>query len=98
MRLEAMNRAIEAIAIGMAWTLAVGSGGSAAQAKPLSYVGGTMVMVENDETGNSASVDYTFSPRFAAALYLKHEIGGDRNFTVVGPQLNALVKRWNLEE
>ena len=29
-----------------------------ARAKPLSYVGGTMVMQENDETGYTVSVDY----------------------------------------
>jgi len=27
-----------------------------AQAKPLSYVGGTMIMQENDETGHTVSV------------------------------------------
>ena len=69
-----------------------------ATAKPLSYVGGTMAMVENDETGNTLNLDYTFSPHFAAALYVKHEIGGDENFTAVGPQLNTLVKRWNLDD
>lgn len=68
-----------------------------ADAKPISYVGGTMVMVENDETGNTASIDYTFSPRAAAALYVKRETGGDR-FTTVGPQVNLLAKRWNMPE
>lgn len=67
-------------------------------AKPLSYVGGTMAMIENDETGNTFSLDYTFTPQFAAALYAKHEIGERENFTAVGPQLNTLVKRWNLED
>ena len=32
------------------------------KAKPLSYVGGTMVMQENDETGHTISSDYTFTP------------------------------------
>lgn len=71
------------------------AGVKAAVAKPLSYVGGTMAMIENDETGNTLSLDYTFSPRFAAALYAKREIGMDHEYTAVGPQLNALVKRWN---
>ena len=31
-----------------------------ARAKPLSYVGGTMAMQENDETGHTISLDYTF--------------------------------------
>ena len=70
---------------------------SLAAAKPLSYVGGTMVMQENDETGHTVSIDYTFDPRFALALYSKYEIGGDEFFTV-GPQLNTLLKRWNLAD
>jgi hypothetical protein len=68
-----------------------------AQAKPLSYVGGTMVMQENDETGHSVSVDYTFDPRFALAVYSKYEINQDE-FWMAGPQFNTLLKRWNLPE
>jgi hypothetical protein len=70
---------------------------SLAMAKPLSYVGGTMVMQENDETGHTFSIDYTFDPRFAFGLYAKYEIGGDE-FAVAGPQFNALLKRWNLPD
>jgi hypothetical protein len=66
-------------------------------AKPISYPGGTMVMLENDETGNTVGIDYTLDPRFAAAFYYKREIQGEK-FTVVGPQANLLVKRWNLED
>jgi hypothetical protein len=66
-----------------------------APAKPLSYVGGTMVMQENDETGNTLTVDYTFNPHFALALYAKRDIGG-KEFYTIGPQLNTLIKRWNL--
>lgn len=68
-----------------------------AQAKPLSYVGGTMVMQENDETGYTMTVDYTFTPRFALGVYAKYEIGGNE-FWTVGPQLNTLIKRWNLPD
>ena len=64
------------------------------QAKPLSYVGGTMVMQENDETGYTLSIDYTFNPHFAVGLYSKYEIGGNE-FWMAGPQLNTLIKRWN---
>ncbi len=71
--------------------------GEKAEAKPVSYVGGFMVMQENDETGNTLSLDYTFSPRFAAGLYAKKENGGTE-FKTVGPQLNTLIKRWNLPE
>ena len=70
---------------------------SPAQAKPLSYVGGTMVMQENDETGHTVAIDYTFDPHFALGLYSKYEINQDE-FWVAGPQLNTLVKRWNLPE
>ena len=66
-----------------------------APAKPLSYVGGTMVMQENDETGNTLSIDYTFHPHFALALYAKRDIG-EKEFYTIGPQLNTLIKRWNL--
>jgi hypothetical protein len=68
-----------------------------APAKPLSYVGGTMVMQENDETGNTLSVDYTFDPHFALGLYAKRDIGG-KEFYTIGPQLNTLLKRWNLPD
>jgi len=57
------------------------------QAKPLSYVGGTMVMQEN----------YTFNPHFALGLYSKYEINQDE-FWMAGPQLNTLIKRWNLPD
>lgn len=67
------------------------------EAKPISYVGGTMAMQENDETGNTLSLDYTFTPRFAAGLYAKKESSG-KEFTTVGPQANTLLKRWNLAD
>jgi hypothetical protein len=67
------------------------------QAKPLSYVGGTMVMQENDETGYTLSIDYTFNPHFALGLYSKYEINQDE-FWMAGPQLNTLIKRWNLPD
>src|SRR3977135_3572057 len=70
---------------------------SPAQAKPLSYVGGTMVMQENDETGHTLSIDYTFDPHFALGVYAKYELGGD-DFWMAGPQLNTLIKRWNLPD
>jgi hypothetical protein len=69
----------------------------AAQAKPLSYVGGTMLMQENDETGHTLNLDYTFHPHFAIGLYSKYEIGRDE-FWMAGPQLNTLLKRWNLPD
>jgi hypothetical protein len=67
------------------------------QGKPLSYVGGTMVMQENDETGYTLSVDYTFDPHFALGLYAKYEIN-QRELYMAGPELNTLIKRWNLPD
>lgn len=69
-----------------------------AKAKPISYVGGTMVMQENDETGHTLSIDYTLTPNYAVGLYAKQEEGGSKNMETVGPQLNTLVKRWNLPD
>ncbi len=66
-------------------------------AKPLSYVGGTMLMQENDSGGHTFGIDYTVSPRFAVALHAQRHTRSD-NFTMLGPQLNALIKRWNLPE
>lgn len=56
-----------------------------------------MVMQENDETGYTLSVDYTFDPHFALGVYAKEDIGGKEFFTI-GPQLNTLIKRWNLPD
>jgi hypothetical protein len=75
----------------------VAGSATSTKAKPLSYVGGTMAMQENDETGYSVSIDYTFNPHFALALYSKYEINGDEMY-MVGPQLNTLIKRWNLPD
>ena len=36
-----------------------------------SVVAELMVMQENDETGNTLSVDYTFDPHFALGLHAK---------------------------
>lgn len=69
----------------------------AAYAKPISYVNGFMVMQENDETGNTLSLDYTIDPKLAVGLYAKQENGG-KEFKTIGPQVNTLIKRWNLPE
>lgn len=66
-------------------------------AKPISYVGGTMIMQENDETGYTLTVDHTLTPKVAIGFYGKKEIHGDK-FTVGGPQVNTLVRRWNLPD
>jgi hypothetical protein len=56
-----------------------------------------MVMQENDETGHTLSIDYTFDPHFALGLYSKYEIN-QKEFWMAGPQLNTLLKRWNLPD
>ncbi len=71
---------------------------AAAWAKPISYVGGTMVMQENDETGYTLSLDYTISPKYALGLYAKKEAGGDNNMETIGPQFNTLIRRWNFPD
>jgi len=68
-----------------------------ASAKPLSYVGGTMAMQENDETGHTLSLDYTFTPTEAFGIYVKQERNG-RDILMLTPQINTLLKRWNLPE
>src|SRR6202011_1430164 len=67
------------------------------EAKPLSYVGGTMVMQENDETGHTLSLDYTFTPTEAFGIYIKQEENGKEIFMFT-PEINTLLKRWNLPE
>ena len=56
-----------------------------------------MVMQENDQTGNTVTVDYTFDPHFALGVYAKHDAGRNE-FYMAGPQLNTLIKRWNLPD
>ncbi len=62
--------------------------------KPVSYVGGLMLMQENDSGGHTVGMDYTITPRMAVAFHAQYHIRGD-NFTMMGPQLNFLVRRWN---
>lgn len=68
-----------------------------AEAKPISYVNGFMVMQENDETGHTLSLDYTIDPKLAVGLYAKKE-NGDKDFITAGPQANILLKRWNMPD
>jgi len=68
-----------------------------AEAKPLSYVGGTMVMEETDETGHTLSLDYTFTPTEAFGLYIKQEENG-KDIFMFTPEINTLLKRWNIPD
>ncbi len=94
--LDHIRNKVVALFVGALMTLSVVGMAPSAQAKPLSYVGGTMVMQENDETGHTLSIDYTLDPHYAVGLYAKKEVGG-KEFETIGPQVNTLIKRWNLE-
>src|SRR6516165_5945232 len=67
------------------------------EAKPLSYVGGLMLMQENDETGHTGSFDYTFIPTNAFGFYAKQEENG-KEILMLTPEFNTLLKRWNVED
>ena len=78
-------------------SFAIFAGVFAGEAKPLSYVGGTMVMQENDETGHTITLDYTFTPTEAFGIYIKQEENG-RDILMLTPEINTLLKRWNLPD
>lgn len=71
-----------------------------AWAKPISYVGGVMVMQENDESGHTVSMDYTITPDYAVGWYDRWEDNerDGKDFSVHGPEFNTLIKRWNLPD
>lgn len=71
-----------------------------AEAKPLSYVGGTMVMQENDETGHSIALDYTFDPHYAVGWFSRWEENekGGKDYSIHSPELNTLIHRWNMPD
>ena len=73
-------------------SFAIFAGVLSSKAKPLSYVGGTMAMQENDETGHTLSLDYTFTPSNAFGLYVKQEENG-KDILMLTPEINTLLKR-----
>ena len=54
-------------------------------------------MQENDETGHTISLDYTFTPTEAFGLYVKQEENG-KEILMLTPEINTLLKRWNLPD
>jgi hypothetical protein len=64
-----------------------------AQARPLSYPGGAMVMLDNDVMQNNVFLGYTVDPKNAFAYRLLHDRQTDSTFH--GAQWNHLLKRWN---
>lgn len=68
--------------------------GSAAEARPISYPGGWMVMQENDFESNSLQAHYTFTPRYSVGLEsILFRDEGDVQMHML--QQNVLLKRWN---
>lgn len=64
-----------------------------AEARPVSYPGGTSVMLMNDGDQNSAHVDYTLTPKFSVGAF--GEYWREEDFGMGGVQFNFLAKRWN---
>ncbi len=56
-----------------------------------------MLMQENDASQRTVGVDYTIAPDMAVALHVQEHTRGPP-FVMLGPQLNLLLKRWNLED
>lgn len=67
--------------------------GTPLQARPLSYPGGAMVMLDHDIMQNNVFLGYTIDPKNAFAYRLQHD--RDRDATFHGVQWNHLLKRWN---
>jgi len=44
-----------------------------AEARPISYPGGTMVMLQNDDSRNAASLDYTVTPTLAFGVRSEYD-------------------------
>ncbi len=97
--LDHINRKSKAaIAVAIIAMTAIFGSPHTAEAKPISYVGGIMAMQENDETGHTLSLDYTIDPKLAVGLYAKKEENQKKDFETIGPQVNYLVKRWNMPD
>lgn len=95
--LDHLQQKTKALAVALLFAVASLFYPYSAAAKPISYVDGTMVMQENDETGHTLNLDYTIDPKLAVGLYAKKEVGG-KEFETIGPQINTLIKRWNMPD
>lgn len=71
-------------------------GASEAQARPVSYPGGTSVMIMNDADMNSVHIDYSPSTKYAVGYAAEYWREGD--YTIQAVELNNLLKRWNNED
>lgn len=66
---------------------------SAAQARPVSWPGGWMVMLMNDIESNAAQLNYTVTPKYAVGV--QHEYFRDEKFSMDAGTVDILLKRWN---
>jgi hypothetical protein len=64
-----------------------------ADARPVSYAGGTMAMVEHDPDSTALNIDY--SPTAHYAVGWRHEYFQDQDAQMDALRLNWLAKRWN---
>ncbi len=67
-----------------------------AQARPVSWPGGWMLMLMNDLDSNAAQLNYTFTPRYAVGV--QHEYFRDEKFNIDAMTFDALLKRWNMPD
>ena len=69
---------------------------ASAQARPISYPDGTMLMLQNDDSRNAASLDYTFTPTLA--LGYRFEYDRDENFQLHTLTMNNRLWRGNYHD
>lgn len=67
-----------------------------AEARPVSYAGGTMAMTSNDPWSNSAMLLYSPTAKFSVGPFLDHY--RETNGELYGLQANYLAKRWNMPD
>lgn len=67
-----------------------------AEARPVSYAGGTMAMTSNDPWSNSAMLLYSPTAHFSVGSFLDHY--RDTDGELYGLQANYLAKRWNMPD
>jgi hypothetical protein len=65
-----------------------------ANARPVSYPGGPMMMIMNDADSNAAQFNYTVTPKYAIGL--QHEYFRGEKFNMGAATLDILLKRWNM--
>lgn len=64
-----------------------------ADARPISYPGGTSAMVMNDHDYNSANIQYSPSANLSIGYTFEH--WREDNYNLHAVQINNLLKRWN---